>query len=58
MRDLHNAEMAEIEKLLTEAQKARLRELKLGESAKAKEPDAKHDTDKKAESGKKDDTSK
>jgi hypothetical protein len=37
IRALHKAEAAEIDKLLTDAQKARLKELKLGEQPKAGE---------------------
>jgi hypothetical protein len=48
IRDLHTQEMGEIEKLLTEAQKLRLRELKLGEPTRPKEPDTKAEPDKKA----------
>src|SRR5262245_4257365 len=36
---LHEEEKAELDKLLTDAQKARLREIKLGETTKPKDPD-------------------
>jgi hypothetical protein len=46
IRDLHAEELAEIEKILTDGQKNRLRELKLGEPTKAKDQDKKSDSDK------------
>jgi hypothetical protein len=53
--ELRAEEKAEIDKVLTEAQRARLRELKAGDdTTKAKEPTTKSDTDKKPEPEKKD----
>jgi hypothetical protein len=58
IRDLRAEEMGEIEKILTDAQKARLKELKLGDTGKAKDSDKKADTDKKSDTDKKADTDK